>query len=89
MESLLDSLEQAGIPWGIVTNKPRLYATALLSRLSLLNRCPVLVCPDDVEEKNRTLNRFFSRFRLFGVNQSGASISEITFVTCKPLRMPI
>jgi len=51
MESLLDSLEQAGIPWGIVTNKPRLYATALLSRLSLLSRCPVLVCPDDVEEK--------------------------------------
>ena len=51
MESLLDSLERAGIPWGIVTNKPRLYATALLSRLSLLSRCPVLVCPDDVEEK--------------------------------------
>ena len=51
MESLLDSLERAGIPWGIVTNKPRLYATALLSRLSLLSRCPVLVCADDVEEK--------------------------------------
>ena len=51
MENLLDSLEQAGIPWGIVTNKPRLYATALLSRLSLLARCPVLVCPDDVRDK--------------------------------------
>ena len=51
MESLLDSLERSGIPWGIVTNKPRLYATALLSRLSLLSRCPVLVCADDVEEK--------------------------------------
>jgi N-acetyl-D-muramate 6-phosphate phosphatase len=51
MENLLDSLEKAGIPWGIVTNKPRLYATALLSRLALLARCPVLVCPDDVQDK--------------------------------------
>ena len=51
MENLLDSLEKAGIPWGIVTNKPRLYATALLSRLALLARCPVLVCPDDVLDK--------------------------------------
>lgn len=51
MDYLLDSLEQAGIAWGIVTNKPRLYATALLTRLSLLSRCPVLVCPDDVKEK--------------------------------------
>jgi phosphoglycolate phosphatase len=45
MDYLLDSLEQAGIAWGIVTNKPRLYATALLTRLSLLSRCPVWICP--------------------------------------------
>ena len=51
MDTLLDALERAQIPWGIVTNKPRLYAVALLTRLELLPRCPILVCPDDVAAK--------------------------------------
>jgi len=51
LDSLLQKLEQAQIPWGIVTNKPELYSVALLNELSLSERCSVLVCPDHV--KNR------------------------------------
>lgn len=51
LAELLDELDHSGIPWGIVTNKPRLYAEALLTQMALLKRCPVLVCPDDVQAK--------------------------------------
>lgn len=46
--SLLDKLENAGVPWGIVTNKPEKYSQRLLDQLQLLKRCGTLVCPDHV-----------------------------------------
>lgn len=49
MMVLLDQLENAGIPWGIVTNKPEKYSLKLLQSLNLLDRCKCLVCPDHVE----------------------------------------
>lgn len=49
LETLLTQLEAQSIPWGIVTNKPRLYSEALLQALHLNTRCAVLVCPDDVK----------------------------------------
>jgi 2-phosphoglycolate phosphatase len=45
---LLGSLEAANIQWGIVTNKPEKYSRLLLSKLDLLQRCPVLICPEHV-----------------------------------------
>jgi len=48
LPSLLSWLEQESIHWGIVTNKPRLYAEPILTALALDQRCGVLVCPDDV-----------------------------------------
>ncbi|MFB6348642.1 HAD family hydrolase [Moraxella sp. ZJ142] len=45
---LLELLENQGLPWGIVTNKPRYLAQSLLDKLNLASRCGVLVCPDDV-----------------------------------------
>lgn len=41
--------EENHIPWGIVTNKPRIYSEALLSALNLNSRISTLVCPDDVK----------------------------------------
>lgn len=49
MYPLLEALETKGIPWGIVTNKPRWLSEALLSALNLTERCAVLVCPEDVK----------------------------------------
>lgn len=48
MYPLLEELEAAQIPWGIVTNKPRWLSEALLQALNLTERCSVLVCPEDV-----------------------------------------
>lgn len=48
LDDLLLNLESQGIPWGIVTNKPRYLAEILLDKLDLTERCSVLVCPDDV-----------------------------------------
>ncbi len=48
MAALIDRLEQEGIAWGVVTNKPARFSQPLLSSLSLLSRCQVLICPDDV-----------------------------------------
>lgn len=50
MEDLLTALESRNIPWGIVTNKPRIYSVPLLAGLALNERCQVLVCPDDVSQ---------------------------------------
>jgi 2-phosphoglycolate phosphatase len=53
MMALLKTCEQYSLPWGIVTNKPRLYTEILLKRLAdqlpILAHCAVVVCPDDVE----------------------------------------
>ncbi|MDO4441084.1 MAG: HAD-IA family hydrolase [Moraxella sp.] len=48
LDNLLNTLENKGVAWGIVTNKPRYLAESLLSKLNLTDRCSVLVCPDDV-----------------------------------------
>ena len=44
---LLEELNTLNIKWGIVTNKPRLYAEKLLDILKLSD-CAVLICPDDI-----------------------------------------
>ena len=45
---LLEQLAAAAIPWGIVTNKPEVYAAPLLRSLGLLESCGALICPDHV-----------------------------------------
>jgi len=48
LDTLLSTLEQAGIPWGIVTNKPQRYTTPLMKGLQLDSRAGSVVCPDQV-----------------------------------------
>lgn len=48
LEEVLHKLEKKGVPWGIVTNKPRYLSEQLLEAMQLDERCAVLVCPDDV-----------------------------------------
>lgn len=53
ISELLEACNKLALPWGIVTNKPRLYTEILLQRLAsklpILEQCSVLVCPDDVK----------------------------------------
>ena len=50
MDALLQQLEKAGIPWGIVTNKPERFSRPLLESLGLSARCSTLICPDHVKQ---------------------------------------
>jgi len=51
LHELLQQLEQRGIQWGIVTNKPSQYTNAILQQLNLEQRCSVAICPDHVTHK--------------------------------------
>ena len=51
MPELLGALELAGIPWGIVTNKPTWLTEPLLDALQLRERAGSLVCGDTFPER--------------------------------------
>lgn len=46
LEQALDLIERAGLPWGIVTNKPGWLTTPILQRLNLDRRCACAVSGD-------------------------------------------
>jgi phosphoglycolate phosphatase len=46
MQPLLQALDIAGVPWGIVTNKHARYAQPVVSAVGLAERAAVLVCGD-------------------------------------------
>lgn len=48
---LLDYVERNGMAWGVVTNKPSLYAEPLMRALQLDARCATLICPDHVARR--------------------------------------
>jgi phosphoglycolate phosphatase len=48
LDQLLDWMGAQNLPWGIVTNKPSLYAEPIIEALNLSDRCGVLICPDHV-----------------------------------------
>lgn len=51
IDKLLAHIGSLGLPWGVVTNKPRAYSAPLLNAINLSPSCTALVCPDDVEHK--------------------------------------
>lgn len=71
MEAVLQKLETDGIPWGIVTNKPRRFSVPLLHALRLHDRCDALVCPDDVEHRKPHPESLQLACHLMGVSTEG------------------
>lgn len=51
MTDILDRLEALGIPWGVVTNKPRMLTEPLLEAVGLLSRARIVVSGDSLPEK--------------------------------------
>jgi phosphoglycolate phosphatase len=51
LDHLLLRLQNANIPWGVVTNKPLRYSEPLLTQLNLRQTCSTLICPDHVKER--------------------------------------
>ncbi|HEY0962640.1 MAG TPA: HAD-IA family hydrolase [Pseudomonadales bacterium] len=48
VEYLLTTLHANAVPWGIMTNKARLFSEPLLTKFACFSTCATLVCPDDV-----------------------------------------
>ncbi|MCB5187624.1 HAD-IA family hydrolase [Methylobacillus caricis] len=48
MGEVLAEIEQSGLRWGVVTNKPRRFSEPLIAALNLEQRLACLVCADDV-----------------------------------------
>ncbi len=50
-EQVLDRLDEQGIPWGIVTNKPEWLTAPLLEQMALNERAAVVICGDTLEKR--------------------------------------
>lgn len=48
---LLDLLAKSQIPWGIATNKPKLYTEALLEKITFPTAPAIVICPEDVTHR--------------------------------------
>lgn len=72
MDVLLQSLEQRGIPWGIVTNKPVRFAEPLVQALGLAERCAALVCPDHVTDRKPHPEALFLACKQIGADPEHA-----------------
>ncbi|CAA0078241.1 N-acetylmuramic acid 6-phosphate phosphatase [Zhongshania aliphaticivorans] len=51
MTDVLNHIEERGLRWGIVTNKPLRFTTPLLAAMQLTERCSTVICPDHVTHK--------------------------------------
>jgi phosphoglycolate phosphatase len=51
MREVLNSIEQQGINWGVVTNKPAWLTTPLMDALDLSRRAATIVCGDTLDER--------------------------------------
>lgn len=76
LEEVLTTFEQKGVPWGIVTNKPRYLAEQLLKIMQLDERCAVLVCPEDVSRTKPDPEPMYMALEKLGIPR-GASGSVI------------
>ncbi|AXI04456.1 phosphoglycolate phosphatase [Aquirhabdus parva] len=68
MDEVLRALEAKGIPWGIVTNKPRGLSALLLEAMHLSERCAVLVCPDDVRHTKPDPEPMYLAAKILGIS---------------------
>lgn len=48
MDDLLSDINNAGLSWGIITNKPHRFASVIVDDLEFPSRPDVLLCPDHV-----------------------------------------
>ncbi|OXL19658.1 HAD family hydrolase [Psychrobacter sp. DAB_AL32B] len=72
LEEVLSTLELKGVPWGIVTNKPRYLAEQLLEKMELDERCAVLVCPDDVSRPKPDPEPMYVALEKLGIPRGAA-----------------
>jgi len=68
ISSLLNQLDEIGIPYGIVTNKPFDYAEPLINYFDELKNCRTLICPDHLENSKPSPEGILLACKKIGVN---------------------
>ena len=66
--ALLDALDAARLPWGIVTNKATRYTLPLLDALQLRRRTPCIVCGDTAPRAKPFPDPLFAAAEMLGVS---------------------
>jgi phosphoglycolate phosphatase len=75
MESLLEELEQRGLNWGVVTNKPGWLTEPLLEQLGILERAAAIVSGDTLPERKP-----HPAPMLLACEQSGSEAAQCLYV---------
>jgi phosphoglycolate phosphatase len=73
MTAVLDTLEAAAIPWGVVTNKPAWLTEPLLGHMDLRARCACIVSGDTVARRKPDPLPLFHAVETLAVAASGAT----------------
>ena len=68
--ALLDWLDQAGLPWGIVTNKPGRLTEPLIRELDLANRTGCTISGDSLPERKPSPEPLARAAQLLGVGRN-------------------
>jgi phosphoglycolate phosphatase len=68
LERVLEQLESAGVPWGVVTNKPGWLTDPIMQRLGLTSRACCIVSGDTVAERKPHPLPLLHAARLAGVD---------------------
>ncbi len=67
---LLDFLDQTGIPWGIVTNKPGRLAEPLIQQLGIAFRAICMISGDSLSKKKPSPNQLLHAANIIGVDKT-------------------
>ena len=67
MEQLVDTLEQRGLPWGIVTNKPHRFTVPLMRALGMASRAACLISGDTCARAKPYPDPMFKACEIMGI----------------------
>lgn len=67
---LLDFLDHAEVPWGIVTNKPGRFAEPLVQELEIAYRAICLVSGDSLSRRKPSPDQLHHAANIIGINES-------------------
>lgn len=68
LEQVLEAMESRHVPWGVVTNKPSIYTTPLMTGLQLRQRSAATVCADEVSQTKPHPEPLYKAADIAGVN---------------------
>ena len=70
VNQLLDYLDEQGILWGVVTNKPAKYTQLIMDHFKLSNRTKAIICPDHVKHPKPNPQSLFLAGSYLGISNA-------------------